>query len=65
MVDTAYSDIVYGGDDIDDIPGDEDSMFDWTKFDPGPGLSAWDKLGEGYEQDAALVGAFLAIVHRL
>jgi hypothetical protein len=28
----------------------------WDRFETGPGLSAWDQLGEGYEQDAAKVG---------
>jgi len=32
--------------------GDE---FDWDKFDSGDGLSAWDQMGEGYEQDAARI----------
>ena len=35
----------------------EEDVFDWDKFESGAGLSAWDKLGEDYERDAARVGA--------
>ena len=58
-VDTAGSD--KEDEEDGDIPAqldNEDDIFDWDKFDPGAGLSAWDRLGEGYEQDAARIGGF-------
>jgi hypothetical protein len=42
------------GADEDDDPLDAD-VFDWDQFDTRAGLSAWDQLGEGYEQDAARI----------
>jgi hypothetical protein len=36
---------------------EEPDIFDWDRFE-APGLSAWDKLGESYEVEAA-TGVFL------
>jgi hypothetical protein len=58
VVDTGGSDIEdeENGDHSSFQQDDEDSTFDWDKFDVGAGLSAWDNLGEGYERDAARIG---------
>jgi hypothetical protein len=36
--------------------GTDEEHLDWDEFGTGSGLSAWDQLGEGYEQDAAKAG---------
>jgi hypothetical protein len=61
VVDAAGSNIEDEELENSDIPcqqDDEDFTIDWDKFDLGAGLSAWDKLGESYEQDGARVGKF-------
>ncbi|KAJ3501992.1 hypothetical protein NLJ89_g9087 [Agrocybe chaxingu] len=56
---TALSDEVLIDDD------DEPCYPDWERFEYGEdGLSAWDKLGESYEREAALIGGKLSAYDR-
>ena len=44
--------------DSDTDQGSDEGGFDWDRFEAEYSLSAWDQLGEGYERDAAKVGAY-------
>ena len=44
---------------VDANDDDEDEHYvDWAAIEAESGLSAWDKLGEGFEQDVATIGMF-------
>ena len=46
--------------------GDEecgDDFIDWKAIEEGYGLSAWDRLGESYEAEAAAISMFSAMEH--
>lgn len=40
----------------DDTNDDETDIVDWDAIERDCGMSAWDKLGKGYEADAAKIG---------
>jgi hypothetical protein len=39
----------------------DDGFVDWAVIEAGSGLSAWDRLGEGYEREAAAIGERVCI----
>jgi hypothetical protein len=50
------------GPDDEDSDNDEDDRYDdWAAIEADFGLSAWDKLGEGFEQEVAGIGMFPSI----
>ena len=49
-------------DPVEDADNDEDDRYDdWAAIEANVGLSAWDKLGEGFEQEVAGIGMFPSI----
>jgi len=52
-----------GSSDVEVVASDDDDddkvdVVDWDALEQECGLSAWDRLGEGYEADAAQIGLF-------
>jgi hypothetical protein len=64
-----WDNMMHAADDVSDSDSDEElpypmleddepdpAYIDWAAIEANSGLSAWDRLGEGYERDAAEIG---------